>query len=496
MEKTFLENLKLENNITLTENNALTHKTTTNDCLDFFALGASMRSRSDLDIIKLFFNAYSEDSLITLKLLFYMRDIRNGQGEKRLFRTIISHLAYYKPSIIIKNISNIIKFGRWDDLFYLLDTPCEEHALEYIKNQFEKDLNSKNPSLLAKWLPSENASSINTKKLGKEIRKYLDLSTKEYRKSLSSLRKKINIVETLMSQKRWDEIQYDKLPSKAGLKYREAFYRNDFDRYHDFIENKNKTNKVNARTLYPYEIIKILLNNYKIEEAKANLMQMYWDNLKDYFNGKDYNALCVVDTSGSMYGRPLEVAISLGIYTAQRAKGPYQNHFITFSNTPELVELKGNTLYEQVINMSNANWNMNTNIEAVFDLLLTTALRNKCSQDELPQNIIIISDMEFDDAIRERSWYSRKTNVQNNKPINTLLEDIMFKWQEVGYEMPHLIFWNVDARQNNIPVLGHGKISYVSGFSPAIFEAVLSNKSGYELMMEVVNNKRYDCITL
>ena len=484
----YLNSLKYENNITTTENGALTYKSTFNGCLDFFALAGSMRNRSEIDIIQLFMSAYVEDKLTALKLLFYMRDIRNGQGERRLFRTIIKDLATFDSSTVLTNLENIAEFGRWDDLLCLMETPCELFMLDYIKKQFEKDLNSETPSLLGKWLPSENASSKETKKIATKIRKYLELSAKEYRKSLSALRRKINIVETLIVQRRYDEIEYDKLPSKAGLKYRQAFLSNDYERYSSFMSKDNKeVTKVNAKTLYPYEIVHNVLEfihdyNIKLTKEEINVYDKYWNNLKDYFNGKQLNNICVVDTSGSMYGRPMEVAFSLGLYTAERAGGPFKNHFITFSTSPQLVEIKGDNIYKKIRNISKADWGMNTNIKAVFDLLLKTALKHNCSQEEIPENIIIISDMEFDSC-----------TTHNN--IDILFKIIKKEWDKNGYEMPHLIFWNVDARQNNIPVLGR-KISYVSGFSPSIFEAVLSNKSGFELMMEVVNNPRYDCIKL
>lgn len=487
----FLEKLKESNNIIKTENGALTHKSTNNDCLNFFALGGAMRNRSEADILSVFFNAFAQDQLIALKLLFYMRDARGGQGERRLFKTIMKSLGNMYPSIIIKNIPNIVEFGRWDDLFSLYETECEKVVLEYMHDQFLVDLNSDTPSLLGKWLPSENASSYETKKLAYKTRKYFKLSSKDYRKKLSSLRKKINILETLISQNRWEEIEYDKIPSKAGLKYRQAFYNHDLERYSEFMNSK-KT-KVNASTLYPYEIVHAfedyLMSFYRPktpDSVMINTYDKYWNNLKDYFGGKEFNTICVVDTSGSMLGRPIEVALSLGIYTAERAKGPFANHFITFSKSPELIEIKGNNIFEKIINMNKASWQMNTNIEAVFDLLLDTALENNCTQEEIPQNIIIISDMEFDDSVR--------SNFRNNK--NTLLENISKEWQNNGYTMPHIIFWNVDARQNNIPIIGVGKISYVSGFSPSIFETILSQKSGEELMFEVINNPRYNNIII
>ena len=347
----YLNSLKYENNITTTENGALTYKSTFNGCLDFFALAGSMRNRSEIDIIQLFMSAYVEDKLTALKLLFYMRDIRNGQGERRLFRTIIKDLATFDSSTVLTNLENIAEFGRWDDLLCLMETPCELFMLDYIKKQFEKDLNSETPSLLGKWLPSENASSKETKKIATKIRKYLELSAKEYRKSLSALRRKINIVETLIVQRRYDEIEYDKLPSKAGLKYRQAFLSNDYERYSSFMSKDNKeVTKVNAKTLYPYEIVNKVYESYwtrnEITKETKTLMDAMWKSLPDYINGSDLNGIAVVDTSGSMEGLPMEVAISLGIYLGERNVGPYKDHFITFSHKPKLQEIIGSDIYE------------------------------------------------------------------------------------------------------------------------------------------------------
>ena len=486
-----------EQNMSLTANGANTHTTTKNACLDFFALGGAMREQSEENILKMFKPAFKEDRLLAMKLLFYMRDIRGGQGERRIFRVILKHLANTNPDVISKNMMLIPEYGRWDDLYALEGTPLEKDMFAFIKKQFKLDMKSNVPSLLAKWLKSENASSLETRRLATKTRKALKMSSKQYRKELSRLRKRICIVEGLISKNKWSEIEYDKIPSNAGFKYANAFARHDFERYNQFLQQaKNTESKsVNADTLYPYEIVNRVLkqiynwqnDNEITQQAERDALEVYWKNLKDYFAGQseDYSAICVVDTSGSMEGRPLEVALSLGLYTAERCKGPFKDTFITFSSHPELQKVVGRDVYEKIDNMSHANWGVNTDIKAVFDILLRKAIRGGLTQESMPQNIIIISDMQFDCCNRYRC-------------INTdsLMEKIYDEWKEAGYEMPHLIFWNVNASSRNIPILGKGKISYVSGFSPSIFEAVLSNKSGYELMMEVLNNERYDKITV
>ena len=499
-----LNSMKQASNFTYTENQAITHKTTESKLLDMFAMGGSMRDRSVGDITLMFKNAYDENPVYALKCLFYLRDITQGQGERRFFRECIKWLAINHTEAARRNFEVIPDFGRYDDLYSFIGTPLEKEVFEFIKEQFELDLNCKTPSLLGKWLPSENASSKETKEKAKITIKYFGLTPRYYRNALSTLRSRINIVEKLMSQNRWEEIEFDKLPSKAGLIYRNAFARRDIikEKFAKFVKDKNT--KVNAATLYPYEIVEKALKvpalgcyGYNSAEAEINraIVNKYWENLTEYFNGANLNALAVVDTSGSMHGTPINVAISLGLYCAERAGGPFANHYISFASRPQLIECEGIDFCDKVYRIYRTNLVDNTNIEAVFDLLLETAKRNKCSQFDLPQNILIISDMEFDEVNggRHYDWHPGCCVNQGFKKddAETVMEGIASKWAQYGYELPKLIFWNVDARQNNIPMLDNGRISYVSGFSPAIFKTIMSGKSGYELMMAKLDTFRY-----
>lgn len=499
MSNVFLNGLKDATNFTYTENGALTHKTTKSDLLDMFALGGAFRNRSEDDVITLFHNALKENEAYAMKCLFYLRDIRGGQGERRFFRICLRFLGNAYPEIALRNLEYIPFVGRWDDVIYAFEgTKIEKEAFEFIVKQLSLDVESKTPSLLAKWLPSENASSLETKRLGNLTRTYLNMSHKQYRKTLSILRERINIVERLMSEGRWDEIEFDKIPSKAGLKYRNAFARRDIlkERYKTFMTSDNTT--VNAKALYPYDVVHNAIeemdgywgaNPDNLDAVQRAALNKYWDNLADYIQGKVFNGMAVVDTSGSMYGRPMEVAVALGMYCAEKAQGPYHDHFITFSARPELQRIQGKDFCAKVANILKADWGSNTNISAVFDLLLNTAIRHHCSQDEIPQNIIIISDMEFDYcATTGPNWRDRGFDK------TTLFEDIKQKWAAVGYEMPKLIFWNVDARQNNIPMKDDGNVCYVSGFSPILFEQILENLGAYDLMMNKLNDKRYENI--
>lgn len=490
-----LNGLKDSTNIGYTENGAVKHLTTRSDLLDLFAMGGAMRNRSDADCINMFKNALAENETYALKCLFYLRDCRGGQGERRFWRVCMKWLANEHPDIARRNLSYVSEYGRWDDLYVFVGTPLEAAAMDVIKEQLALDVSCKTPSLLAKWLKSENASSFETRRLATITRQYLKMSHKQYRKTLSLLRGRIKIVETLMSQNRWDEIEFDKIPSKAGLIYKNAFARRDILKEKFVAFAKDKTTKVNAKTLYPYECVQEAYREARrpLDDASRLMANKRWDCLADYFNGASLNALAVVDTSGSMTWRgpvyPIDVAISLGLYCAEKAKGPFAGHYISFASEPRLIRTEGVDFCDKVQRIHNANLCDSTNIEGVFDLLLRTALANNCGQSDLPENIIIISDMEFNAAARP-FWRSNFTPF-NTSNAETLLEGVAKKWAAYGYKMPHLIFWNVEARQNNIPMLGNGPISYVSGFSPAIFEQIMSGKTGYDLMMEKLDSERY-----
>ena len=516
---TFLNGMKNETNYTLTENGALTHKTTTSDLLDMFALGASMRKRSDEDVLLMFQKAYRENPLYALKCLFYIRDVRGGQGERRFFRVCMKWLANNESEVVIRNLKNVPEFGRWDDLYVFDGTAIEDEAYALIKEQLALDVQCKTPSLLAKWLKSENTSSAKSQYLGMKTRKHLNMTPRQYRKTLSILRKRINVLERLMSAGEWDKIEFDKIPSRAGLIYKNAFARHDIERqkagartYENFA--KDETTTVNAKALYPYECVAEAMKamntgygwgysrtNTPLDDTNRLMVNKYWDNLADYFHNASFNGMAIVDTSGSMCradaAAPLNVAISLGMYCAEKAKGPFAGHFITFSSNPTFVEVEGVDFCDKVVRMSDADWGGSTNVEAAFDLMLKTAIDNGCTQDEIPQNLIIISDMEFNSCATsgprsEARWGGYGTRLHAGD--DTLFETMAKKWASYGYHMPNLIFWNVDARQNNIPMKDTGYVSYVSGMSPSIFETIMSGKTGYDLMMEKLDSERYACI--
>ena len=510
----FIAGLQETNNFGYTENGAVKRTSTGTKLLDMFALGGAYRSRSDEDVILLFKNAYEENPVYALKCLFYLRDVRGGQGERRFFRVCLKWAADHYTAAMQRNLEYVSEFGRWDDLYSFVDTKLESAAFAMMKTQLELDVACKTPSLLAKWLKSENTSSQESRMLGNMTRKYLGMTHKQYRKTLSILRERINVLERLMSENRWDEIEFDKIPSKAGLKYRNAFARRDIikAKYEAFA--KDETTKVNAKTLYPYECVAEALKvmgvgyGYYYGSSKSYsdtdrlMVNKYWANLADYFNNATFNGMAIVDTSGSMVRQdaaaPINVAISLGMYCAEKAQGPFHNKFMTFSSNPTFVEIEGVDFCDKVSRMLGAEWGGSTNIEAAFDLMLDTAIRNHCSQDEIPKNLIVISDMEFDSCVtsgpRSYNRWGGYGNRLSNASRETLFESMKKKWAKYGYQMPKLTFWNVDARSNNIPMKDDGTVSYVSGMSPVLYEQIMKGLTAYDLMMDKLNNERYACI--
>lgn len=518
-----LKGLKEETNYTYTENGAVTHKSSLDAIIDLFGMGAAYRTRSDEDCIVLFKKAFDEDPIYAMKCLFYIRDILEGQGERRFFRVICKWMAAHETEAMRRNLQYIPEFGRWDDLIYpFYGTKLWKDCVTIIHAQLSQDMHtclhhpSAPISLLGKWLPSENTSSGETRKVANALRASLKMPHKAYRKTLSKLRARINVLECLMSANRWDEIDFSAIPSKAGMRYIKAFMRHDVERqksgarsYSDFIQDETTT--VNARTLYPYEAVeealKVIddgisydwhsdekvLDSHRIDSTKRAAVNKYWANLHDYFDGCTLDALCVVDTSGSMTGygasAPINVAISLGLYAAEKARGPFAGHYVSFSSEPQLIETEGVDFVDKVWRIYRTNLCENTDIEATFDMLLETALKNHCGQEDLPKSIIVCSDMEFDSAHGAYSWNQREFRATLSRA--TLMESIKEKWERAGYKMPNLVFWDVQARQDNIPMRVEDGITMVSGFSPVLFEQVMKGKTAKDFVLDKLNSDRY-----
>lgn len=483
-----LQELKKEANYTFTENGALTYSSTMSHCLDLFATIGGLRRAESKEIIRRFTKAYVENPDVAMKVLFYARDVRGGLGERRVFQTILKYLCFAHVDSVKKNLNLIAEFGRYDDLLILMDTPCEDDAIELLKAQLEKDIaalreEEKEISLLAKWLPSVNTSNADKVRLGRRLAKAFEMSEREYRKTLSGLRKKINIIENYLREVDYS-FDYEKQPSKAMLKYRKAFYANDQERYTSFLDKVSRNEvALHTGTLMPYEIIRPFYVS-KVSEEEAQSLNITWNALEDYVG--DQNSLVVVDGSGSMYGggnpAPIMVAHSLGLYFAEKNRGVFANHFITFSATPRLIEIKGKTLLEKLQYIASYNEVANTNIQAVFELILRTAVKNQLPQEEMPERIIIVSDMEFDCCAQGADI----TNFEYAKKI----------FEEAGYSLPKVVFWNVASRKMQIPVTQNEQgVTLVSGCTARIFEQILAdNTNPYTYMMEIIESERYEKI--
>ena len=501
----FLNGLKIATNFKNTENGALAHKSTNSAVYDLFAFGGAYRNRSESDCIVLFSNAYAENPSLAVKCLFYLRDIRGGQGERRFFRTCFKWLCEKHPEHARKLVYFLPEYGRYDDLWFATEnTECWRNAIALIEDQLALDLDSNTPSLLAKWLPSENASSYESKRLAYKISKELDMSLKEYRKALSTLRSRINIVEKLMSENKWDEIEFDKIPSKAGLIYKNAFARRDIiaKKYESFI--KSDKTSVNAKTLYPYEIVgqvikKIVYYNNSINMTALDreTVEKYWNNLPNYFEGgKNQSILCVVDTSGSMTGgdgasTPINVAISLGMYAGERCTGPFKDCYISFASRPQLIHIEGKDFADKVKRIYDTNLVDNTNLTGVFDLLKSVAISTPGAAQDLPDTIVVISDMEIDAGSRGSTWRTNSSfPAWTIETAATEMETIRQDWAATGLKLPKLVYWNVDARNNTILDSGDS-VSFVSGCSPILFQQVVQGVTGVELMMRILDGERY-----
>lgn len=465
----FINNLYKNTSKGETENGAVTFKYSGSALLDFYAQAGSMR-KNPASALELFQKAFAEDRQSAVRILFYLRDVRGGQGERDLFVNCLEWLGTAHADVFESIIKFVSEYGRWDDLFF-----DNAKCFEVIDEQLAKDNTSDKPSLLAKWLPTINASSPKTKAKARFMASKLNLSEIEYRKHIVSLRKKIKTVEAQMSANKWEDINYSGVPSQASRIYKNAFLKHDPARYGKFIEKAEKGEvKINAGTLYPYQIYKDVRNNY------SATLEALWNQLPDYTGGK--NALVLADVSGSMEGDPMSVSVSLALYFAERNTGTFKDYFMTFSSDCNLQKVRGKNLQDKISLIEKDGYCGNTNLQATFNAILKVAVENNTPESEMPSTLYIISDMEFDSACQ------RHTNF----------EEAQLKYEQAGYKMPSIVFWNVDARSGrNLPVQkDENGVAMVSGFSPVIFKMVTENKSPEEVMFDTINAERYSQIII
>ena len=486
----FAEAVKETTKWTRTENGAVALNTTGHACLDLFGCIGSLREADENRITTLFEEAYKEAPLLATKIVFYSRDIRGGQGERRTFRILIQYMALYHPEALRPNIHLIPEYGRYDDVFHLLHTPLEEDMFAFVKKQLEADLKAMNEgravSLLAKWLPTADASSKNTRKMGIFFAQKLGYPVYNFKRMARALRKHIGIVEAKMSAGEWGEINYSSVPGRAMLNYRNAFKKHDEERYGNYIAAAVQgKEKIHSSTLYPYDLVEKILDysrwNLRIEQDPT--VEAQWKQLPNYVE-EGTNAIVIADTSGSMMGRPMASALGLAIYFAERNKGAYHNLWMTFSNNPTFQRVKGETLAQKLSSMDMSGWSMNTDLQAAFQLVLNTAIRNNVPPDEMPKSLIVISDMEID-YCGNRNW--------------TFYDKMRSMFEERGYQIPNIVFWNVNSRHDIFHADSKRTgVQLVSGQSAATFKNLIGaiGMTPVEYMIKTIICPRYEAITV
>lgn len=473
----YIEAIKKEELIkTTTEKGDVAFKTSGSYCLDFYSLMGGMRTNY-LGLNNLFLRSYYEDRLITLKIMLHLRDILGGLGERNSFRMTFNLFANLNPNLARQLIPLIPQYGRYDDLFAGMNTKIESDVLKYIETQLDKDLENltlgKEISLLPKWLPSINTSSKSARLLARKVAKHLGLTHKEYRQMLSKLRKG-NILENHLREKDYS-FDYRHVPSQAFLKYVKAFYRHDGKRLERYLDKVDAGDaKMNTKTA---QTVQVAFKHCCVSHL-PRFYDTYWKALPK-FEIKT-KAIIVRDGSGSMlWGlgtyQPIEVATSLALYFAEQLPEPFKNHFITFSENPQLINIPEGTLEEKLDYIRTFNDVANTNISKVYELLLNVAKKNEVKQKDMVEQVIIISDMQFDRCVEGQSTF----------------ETYKEKFQEIGLKMPELIFWNVAARDIQTPVTANELgVKLVSGGSQKIIELVVNNElepiTPYEFMLKVL----------
>ena len=460
-----------------TENGMRARKSTANACVDlFFKIGASRGK----DITKDFVAAMAENEELAIRIALWARDARGGSGERELFRQILKYLDKHNPDLAVRLLPKIPELGRWDDIFVFEDKKVKWEAFNMLGNA----LREKN-GLAAKWTPRKG-------KLAAEIRQFFGMSPKFYRKSLVEL---TNVVETAMCAKDWDNINFSHVPSVAAARYKKAFYRNATEAYTAYVaslvKGDNPKVKVNAGAVFPYDVLKGVIGAYRnnYNKTELDLLQKQWESLENFVG--DANVLPLVDVSGSMTCRAggatsasattcLDVAVSLGLYLADKNKGKFKDTFLTFSGSPELLHLKGN-IVQKVQQMVSSNWGMNTDLVKAMDKILKTAKEGGVPQSEMPEMLLILSDMQFDHCARFD---------------DSAMQMIARKFEAAGYEMPKIVFWNLNAKDNVPAKYDSTGVALISGFSPAIMVSVLGGDveqfTPEAIMLKAIMQPRYN----
>ena len=512
--------LKKMDNFQLTENGAVGYKSTGNLLTDLNFRVSSMRCGVTADDMRIFFQAMNADLEYAIKWLFFARDVRGGMGERDSFQKLYMKYAECYPLEAKATMSLIADFGRWKDVIDIINMDVADNlgGLDLVKDTFLADIQNcmlgKPISLLAKWMPSINASN-KARRQAKRLAKHFGLTYEQYRKMLSKLRAYLDVTEVKTCGNRWGEIDYNRVSSNANKRYTNAFKKHDGERYNEHCTKaldvkSNPDVKMHARVLYPHEIWDKYINHiggshydnrynkYFVTSDEFTpdvALEAIWKNLADL--GDCGNTMVVVDGSGSMTSKcggvlPINVSRSLGVYFAERCQGEFHNILMEFSSRPKLIDLNGcNTLMDKVLEMRKYDDCSNTDIEAVFMLILQTAVDANMKQSDLPDRILIVSDMEFDDAT------CHTNRMYHMCGMKALFDELADRYAANGYKLPKLVFWNVNSRTDTIPMTeNEAGVILVSGYSPNIMSMVMSDQTDPWLALkEKLDDKRYDCVS-
>ncbi len=459
------------------------------DCQDNPIVSATA-SVIDNSLESLFDKAYAENKEQALKFLFHLRDCREGKGEKKLFRALVRHLLIDRSETLVLNMQHIPTFGSWKDVsLCFFGTPLESLAITLIADQLTVDMVSATPSLCAKYAPSEGSSVDKAHKAARKIAAAMGQTLIQYRKQcLTPLRAKLNIVERNMCASEWNTIKYEAVPSLASTRYKKAFKLHDEERYVEYLSQVKKgTKKMNTSVMMPHQIIAPYLKTNKADEHTEAQWEAFTDDRKKKWK-KGFNILPLIDVSGSMFNgsnpSPVEVAVALGMLFAElNTSTNYHNKFITFDAVPELLEIKGNTLLEKVKGVQNSRWGGTTNFQSAFDLILNCAKMFNVKQEDMPQILIVLSDMQFNQADGRNS---------------TNWEKIDRKFQESGYTRPIIVFWNLSGQTIDYPV-PHADVPncmLLSGYNDNIFYSIMDCKlpSPADMVEAILSAERYNVI--
>ena len=509
----FQQTLNRVNNFQQTENGATGYSTTGNDLVDLNFRVPSNHNNVKEEDIKKFIQVLKDDLVTGLKWMFYLRDIREGLGERDSFVSFFWVLNEYNPEVACKVLPLIPEYGRWKDVIDILaefpsDNDLTETIYLLIENQLREDCvnltENKSVSLLAKWLPSINASG-KSRKLAKRICNKLALTFENYRKVLSALRKYLDVTEVKTCGSKWNEIDYNKVSSNANARYLKSFMKHDSERRQKYLDTLSSPVAagaiMHASNLYPHEVYAKYSETYgRYYDVKVNAdqgVEALWTNLKNIDTVG--NTMVVVDNSESMLTNikgskimAIDVARSLGVFFSERCIGEFKDKVIEFSSRPQYIDLTDcKSLADKYNTLNKYDDCSNTNLEKVFNLLLKTAIDNNLSQSELPQRILIVSDMEFDGATIIRGDHNEVM-----ARYQTLFESIKTKWIKYGYTMPNIVFWNVNSRTNTIPVTANEcGVTLVSGYSVNNVKMVLSGDvNPWTALKSVLESDRYNAI--